>query len=713
MPPLHPPRRSSFPTVAVVIGGALLLIAVLAVAGAASFVVSRQRALRKDLSSLETQLTPGSHGDATLDITDEDFRFRLRWPGPGWRMLRGTDATSLDPSAAAGMLHDDGCGAMVDVEPMPGANLEPLAEALIQRMELEDKRVRSKESIQFNGEPAMRYVVIGKTSGTELHHDNTIFLHRDHLYQLYAWRYASPSGSGPDCIETIRSAFSLLEGEVRGRTIGPKTADEDGVGWRVTNGTFESSLYRVVVAPPEGFRVIAGEELHRIDPGAIVGLVSQSPSASLRILLTASRARGVDPRQYGDWMVKLAVDAVKGVPSKATSTWKVGDRGVVFQEIQSKDQPPLDQQMGAYFEGDVCFRIQAHYPAATREQALKVLPAGLAAFRRMPAERARALAAELGSRTDPESSLGGDHVLRSGVYTDFKHGLRWRKPGGAWTIMVGERARAENPNALVFFQELDVGIAGLIVAAPSGGVSLEESRLALVARLTQQEPSAVKLASQALHDAPPGMVRAGVDISDGVNPWRYEVVSAEGPAEHVHLVIWALRANLEVSRDIIALAAKELTVSAEPIPRTTRRSGVYRNDWFGFSFAPGGEWLMEPTQTLTNKGAAVVTWTSSEKQRSAVVMALYLDTQSEEWGLGWVEQSIARRMSETAGRIPERKSTTLAGRAARHLSWRGGLTQVDAFLISRNDTFYALILEGPAFAEGQTASLKAAFSLVE
>jgi hypothetical protein len=122
---------------------------------------------------------------------------------------------------------------------------------------------------------------------------------------------------------------------------------------------------------------------------------------------------------------------------------------------------------------------------------------------------------------------------------------------------------------------------------------------------------------------------------------------------------------------------------------------------------------MEPTQTLTNKGAAVVTWTSSEKQRSAVVMALYLDTQSEEWGLGWVEQSIARRMSETAGRVPERKSTTLAGRAARHLSWRGGLTQVDAFLISRNDTFYALILEGPAFAEGQTASLKAAFSLVE
>jgi hypothetical protein len=709
-PPQHePPRRSSFPTVAVVVGGALLLLAVLAVAGAASFVVGRQREMRKEMSSLETELTPGSAGDATQDITDEDYRFRLRWPGQGWRMLRGADAASLDPGAAAGMLHDEGCGGMVDVEAMPGADLAPLAEALMSRIELEDKTMVSKEALRFKGESAMRYVIVGKTSGTELRHDNTIFLHDDYLYQLYAWSYSSQASY--ECIDTVRSAFTLLEGEVRGRASATKTADEDGVGWRISKGSFESYLHRIAVVPPEGFRVIAGEELHRLDPGATVGLVSQA--SSLRILMTASRARGVDHRQYADWMVKLAVDAVKGEPAKATSTWKVGDRDVVFQEIHSKDQPPLDQQMAAYFEGDVCFRLQAHYPAATREQALKVLPAGLAAFRPLPADRANKLAAELAAATDPESSFGDDYVLRSGVYSDFKHHLRWRKPRGAWTVAVGERARTENPSARIFFQELDVGVAGMIVVVPSNGASVEESRRDLIAKLTQQEPSAVKVAAQVIPSDLPGMVRGGVDVSDGVNPWRYEVVSAERPDEHVHLVIWALRANLETSRDIVALAAKELTVSAGRIPKTTRSGGGYRDDWFGFAFAPGSEWVMDPTPNLPNKSATVVTWTTANKQRSAVVMAMYLDTQSQEWGLGWVEQNIARRMSETAGRVPERKDATFAGRPARHLAWRGGLSQVDAFIISRNDTFYALILEGPAFADTQTAQLKAAFSLVE
>lgn len=709
-PPQHePPRRSSFPTVAVVVGGALLLVAVLAVAGAASFVVSRQRAMRKEMSALQTELTPGSAGDATQDITDEDYRFRLRWPGQGWRMLRGADAASLNPDAEAGMIHDDGCGGMVDVESMPGADLAPLAEALMSRLDLEDETLVSKEALRFKGEPAMRYVMVGKTGGTELRHDYTLFIHDDHLYKLYAWSY--PNQAGYDNIEAIRSAFTLLEGEVRGRASASTTTDEDGLGWRISKGTFESPLYHIAVVAPEGFRVIAGEELHRLDSSAVVGLVSQTPS--VRILMTPSRARGVNQKQYADWMVKLAVDAGKSEPAEVTSTWKVGDRDVVFQELRSKDQPPLDQQVAAYFEGDVCFRVQALYPAATREQALKVLPAALAAIRPLPAERASKLAAELAAGPDPESSLGDDYVLRSGVYSDFKHALRWRKPRGAWTVAAGERARAENPSARVFFQELDVGVAGMLVVVPSHGASAVESRRDLVAKLTQQEPSEVKLVGQAIPDDPPGIIRAGVDITDGVNPWRYEVMSVERPDDHVHIVIWALRKNLETSPDIVALAAKELKVSDAPIPKTTRSGGGYRDDWFGFAFTPGSGWTMEPAAALPNNLATVVTWMSSNKQRSAVVMAMYLDMQSEAWGLGWVEQNIARRMSETARRVPERKDTIFAGRPARHLAWRGGLKQVDAFIISRSDTFYALILEGPAYGDTQTAQLKAAFSLVD
>ena len=120
---------------------------------------------------------------------------------------------------------------------------------------------------------------------------------------------------------------------------------------------------------------------------------------------------------------------------------------------------------------------------------------------------------------------------------------------------------------------------------------------------------------------------------------------------------------------------------------------------------------MNPSLSLPNKASGVISWTFSG--RTATVMALVFETQSEAWGLGWVEQSIARRMSATAGRAPQRKSTTFGGRPARHLTWRGGRDEADAFLISNHDTFYALVLEGSALEAPEIEALKAGFTLVE
>src|SRR5690606_2334388 len=170
-------------------GPTLWLLAVtLAIAGCRRDIEAESRAERE---ANATKVTADSTDDATAPIVNEDFRFRIAPPGPGWKLMREHDARSLNPDAIAGAIHTaDGTYGIVIVEPLPGTTLVQAVGFLWQEP-LPGLEIESEQDLEFQGVPAKRRVFSAKIQGQTFHYVTTVLVRQDYLYQLMSWSMQS------------------------------------------------------------------------------------------------------------------------------------------------------------------------------------------------------------------------------------------------------------------------------------------------------------------------------------------------------------------------------------------------------------------------------------------------------------------------------------------------------------------------------------------
>lgn len=242
------------------------------------------------------KLTVDSTADATAPIVDDNYKFRLGWPGEGWKLMGPGEAAAISPDACAGAMRPGVVALTVIVESLPGASIDAYTELVLGNAgsTVAELNVESREQITFAGQQAVRLVWTGKTNGVSQRWINTVFVRDGHGYQLVGW--GPMSSFDGEQLAPILAEFSLLEGKVTGPPV-VALADRDGPGWRLAGGVFASAVSGIRIAPSSGWRVSKPASVAAASPNKRPARISPTASVPRPRARRRSRASPRDVRR--------------------------------------------------------------------------------------------------------------------------------------------------------------------------------------------------------------------------------------------------------------------------------------------------------------------------------------------------------------------------------------------------------------------------------
>ena len=382
---------------------------------------------------------PAPSTDGREPIVDEDYRFRLEWPGSGWRLLDEQHASELAPAAIAGAGHEAGIYGFLVVEASAEQDVARFAESSYELLLMEGKQLGAVEPLEFHGIPAVRFVATGTLNEVFLRLVRLIWLSGGYAFQATVFGTPDEIGPAGHGAQPFFDALSPLPGEIRGRTTARVAPDRIGVGWRVVAGRFESAVHRLEVTPPEGWMVMVDEELRHINSSAAVGLKRSSPEVFLVLIVEQ-----IDPAQrealHGELLARFAA-SMGEEPTADRNVRIVDGREVSFVRARSTRPAGAESHYGILIEGRSCIQLLASYSSGQADDPVAEIDRALAGIRLLDAAATAELARELEAVPDPQNRVGPDFALRQGVYRNFRHSFEWRKPLGLTSRACSSRIR--------------------------------------------------------------------------------------------------------------------------------------------------------------------------------------------------------------------------------------------------------------------------------
>jgi hypothetical protein len=670
--------------------------------------------VEEKLDEESRKVTTDSTADAHEPIVDEDYRFRLDWPGEGWKLLGEEDARKLLPSAVAGVYKDGWLFGVVIVEQADVVDIDAFFETIVESMPLEDKHLVERESVQFVGRRAVRFVLTGQISGIRARYVGYVFESEGHLYQVLGSSVVGRPGVSASGHQPFFDAFSLLPGEVRGREATTSTPDRQGVGWTVENGTFLSAAYGIRVDPPEGWRVAVGAELDEIDVDAEVALVSQKPEAY--IVLTAEVIRGVDHDTYS---AKVSLgrqeDCVSTGPPVEMSVF---GRTVPMKRYRMHVPLAVDYVQGLAFEGDLGVQVVGWSVAPATSRALPRIEAAVAGIRFLEAEELKALRLRLG-RAAGRSQVGKGWALRAGRYTNFELGLRWERPEGYWRVTAGQAARAEyGEETLLVFEEPSLGLIGYLTACPIIEVTPEEYHDRVIDEGKEMvgvtdEISSAPIALGEGH----GRVSTIDTTPDGV-PFRFRHMTAVHGDLGVQISVSGFKGNMgapeaeAAARDVV----RALFLPSRTPPAMETSGSRYTDRRMGYEFDLPGWSCRTMTPVRIKALGSSVAWSKERGMVQTLAVCVFGQVQDMDWFRKFVTQVFREKVGRMAGAAPEQDRSTLGGVPCDRIVWDGDGrgTRAEALLLQRGNIFYCLLAVGPSGRKAlDVEALKAGFRLLD
>jgi hypothetical protein len=633
-------------------------------------------------------IASAARGDEDV-LIDEDYRFRLERPGPGWRLMDEDAIVELVPDAVAGAMKPNGVAGVIIVEAAPDIVVEDFARFVLDNMPLEQPEIHEFGKIRYLDKDAVCYQVSGTLSGIRLVYRSVVFAHQGYAFQVHAWVTEFRANQAE--LELFAKAFSLLPGKITGRSATRVVEDVQGVGWRVKDGVFESAVYGIAVEPRGNWRLAIGAELAQMNPDAEVCLVHAAPEGFVAVV--AEQAAGCDKKAFADMVRASGLLEMGAVEDGKPAEIEILGRTVRMHRYVVRGSPAIVFHKSAFFVGDVCFQVVAWHIRGLEKQLEPVLPQALASIRLLDDAERRELVAALRHAPDPQVSVGQGYALRGGLYRSFEFGFTWKAPDGWWRLTAGHEARQENPDASLILESPETGVNGVVIAEGAYGFTAEDYHDVVVAGVYGDEASAPK--------EPPRLVQLGeaqgrhtkgaLD-ADGTD-FVFHVVTTVHQGRALQLLLYGAAGNMRTATDVIEGAIGGLRVHPEIKPIV--KVGNTIQDWrLGFSMrTPGLGWRhTEATPGAMRSIASMHTW----KRGRSEVVALGIGALREEQDSAWFEKFVAGLLEQKLGTLgagdATRSEGRLAGLEATRLEWNLPSRTMVAYLLSRGSAFHALLL---------------------
>lgn len=629
----------------------------------------------------------GSERDATETIVNEQLRFRLKLPGPEWKLMGEAEAARLHPMARAGAMSTAGVAGVVIARREVDASMEARSRRALLEIDLDDEEIELEESLQHRGVEARRFVVRGHTRGIALRYGGVVLGKGGMTYRLLAWGPIAATDGRGGAFKPFFDAFELSDGAVAPTPRVAPLTENRGASWRIVDGIYQSAVSGIRVQPAEAWHLVVGSELERLSPEAEVGLVREEPS--ITVLFFAERVAGAAepllPTLERDAMARLGAGAD---PERVPLT--LFDKKLGAARVRAHG---IETLHSAHVWGDACLQLSASYRLEDRDAAGAVLGLGLAGVGLMAeAERAR-LAKELERWTDRPSVVGATWAIHSGVYRDFDSGVVWTAPAG-WSLAAGGRARSVNKEAALYLENRVLGLFGMLVVERAGrmdGQSYHRRvRDALSARVDLKAGPAAKASVGGL----PGHASDG-DALLRKTPLAYRIHTAVREDLALQLLAWGRAENVRTHAEDVARVARALTIE-ETLHAVERTTDVYRDRRLGFEVRLPSAWTFaDRTPVELAPVGTLVRWEDRGRWVGVIAVAAADDRQEPAFVLALLEQLLRDEYRELARGSPETAMVTLAGRPARRVSWVATLQRLDAVLLYADGVAYALtVLDG-------------------
>jgi hypothetical protein len=640
------------------------------------------------------KVTADSTEDATEPIVDEDFGFRLGLPGPGWKLLRERDASSLNPDAVAGALNSgEGAYGIVIVERLPGTSLEQAVE-LLWDDSLPGLAVESEEDLQFQGVPAKRRVFTAKVEGHEFRYASTVFLRQEHLYQLMSWALVD-KGRGP--VTAFHEAFELIEGEVRGRSsVKEPITHADGVGWRIREGRYESALSGLQVSLPEGWRYMIGAELELLASDAEIVFLRQASSTYFALTVERVSKDRLEPLAA---LSRRLFEEQHGAPASEPFTREIAGQEV---ELRRYRQAPFEYVHGVYVGDEAITQLSVWYPQGLAEGVGESLDEVFAGFAALPAKQRQALRQELLAAPPRQRNFAATRAYRAGEFLDYENRLRWTKPPGFWRLDGFDKALQHSQETVLFAQEIELGVYAALEAFDAGTSDPAATLAALIEGDELLSRDTVEVDGLTVH-------RAQVIDRRQSPPMSYDMAVTRRGERMISMIAWAADDSPERRK---AMAAAIAGLDYDPnLEQTELEGGVYTDVRYGFSFRlPPG---MFGSPELTDLGLGrVAAWSMGKQELVSMVITGAANTDDEQWVSSFFEQVLRDRVgAEHALGTPERSAGKLGPFTARHLSWEQGFEELAADIVVRDSVVYCLLYAN--LPEAKIATVRDSWALLE
>jgi hypothetical protein len=644
----------------------------------------------------EKKATPGSTTDARETIVDGDYRFQLRWPGKGWKLLSAAEAAHMSPLAVAGAMSQEGAVGLVVVELEAGPDLRAYATSVAASVGGAGKRVSPFEALDFHGFAALRFGIDTGVETVPRHFEMVVFL-RDGA----GFRVATSTRTvQPDVSAAFIDAFTPEPGTVRARTA-PVPREASGVGWRLHDGVFESAVFRLAATPRGSFHAVAGPALDGIDTQAEVALVSDTPS--VKITFEVERLRDVTPAAYTHKVLADVGRSLGSAPAAVEVRATLGGRKVSLRRFPPGKQPVTEHLLGVVVEGDEAVRVDAWYPLAERDQASAAAIAAIADVRFLDEAEVVAVTRAIGEGRATEGRVGASFSLRSGVYRDFRRGFVWTEPrGGAWRVRVGAEAAALDASALIYFQEPALGLTGALYVEPAAGDGAAYHRghaKRLLGALAPAEPAAASWGGA------PALVSATSFRADGIDH-RTELTTAVRGGDGYRLELWGLDGSMLAAPEALEAARAALSFPEGGVVATETIGSRYLDHRLGFAFEPPAGWAFTDATPSDERGvASYVRWASG----AASVTVLAVGAGEGSMSMTFLSDILEQRMHDLAPQATAEPGQ-LAGRACRRLLLGKGADRFDLRLLAAGRVVYGLVIEAPT---ERTEAIAQGFGLLE
>lgn len=652
----------------------------------------------QDLEALQEEeqkkLTPDSEIDATQPVVDEGYRFRFELPGEGWKLASQQALVNINPDALAGVIRiaeNRENWAVVLVDEVPDCDIVKWAERTPADLGLIEPEVGPVETIDFAGHTAARFTAKGMFNGRLTGLLGVIYARGDYVFSVLA--YDMPHTGDMSFNRSAIAAFHPLPGDITPRPPN-QTPDDGGVGWRVKDGTLESSAYGLRVKPTAKCRVDGGFDAHANADYTELLLLCRDPQ--LWVKVAPYHGAGADETRFTAWLRDTVVEGF--TPLEPDATLKVAGRSVTMK--RALDVTGDEMLAGSVrLDGDLYLSIIVGYVPTLRTRVDAELAGVLSGLSQLNDGEADAIAAALGHVVVP-AQIGEGFAYRAGAWIDFDNGIAWKRPTShSWRVRAGDAATM-TAGAALWIREPAIDVTAYVyVDAEFSGAATQ---------FFERERGAL-----------PPYYEWAVEWGDGVQVWlargdggEFLAVEQWVATTYVDGVGYTLFIDYPIGNKKRGRKATRALLegfrinTGGPLQPIERLPGAYRDYRLGFEvpLPIGGDALKEVNELDSTQ----LVFTGSGGKEVVGIASVSMGDGDPETMHGIVVQTMVGKLSTKATGVPKKSPSSIAGQDAERIRYEMGRDTVfDLHHFVRENILYAVLLSGtPSVADSNAQRVR-------